>query len=297
MTATPLNDPADFPALYQAANTESLNSQKSFLRTFRVRLVALLVAAAGGAVAVPIWNIHLGAWVALAAFATALAAELVLAILKPDRIWYEGRAAAESAKTLTWRFCVGGENFEAELPSDTAEPRFLSELREILQDLRELDVNTPDHIAGQITDAMRAARNGSFLDRRELYKVGRIDNQRQWYSKKARWNAKRWRLWTVVTIVSEFVGLMLGVFIVAGAIEFDALGILAALAATVTAWVQAKQHQNLSTAYSITSQELASIYSEMDQASEAGWAKFVGQAEEAISREHTLWRASRGLRP
>ena len=60
---------------------------------------------------------------------------------------------------------------------------------------------------------------------------------------------------------------------------------------------EAKQHPNLATAYGIASQELASIATELATLpGEERWAAFVGQAEEAISREHTLWRASRGLR-
>ena len=44
----------------------------------------------------------------------------------------------------------------------------------------------------------------------------------------------------------------------------------------------------------MTSQELAAISGQVDwAATEAEWAHFVDQAEEAISREHTLWRASR----
>ena len=42
------------------------------------------------------------------------------------------------------------------------------------------------------------------------------------------------------------------------------------------------------------SQELAAISGQVDwAATEPEWAHFVDQAEEAISREHTLWRASR----
>jgi hypothetical protein len=66
----------------------------------------------------------------------------------------------------------------------------------------------------------------------------------------------------------------------------------------VTAWVQAKQYQNLATAYGVTSQELSSVASEVATLTdEALWARFVREAEQTISREHTLWRASRGVRP
>jgi conflict system pore-forming effector with SLATT domain len=44
----------------------------------------------------------------------------------------------------------------------------------------------------------------------------------------------------------------------------------------------------------VASQELSTISGQVDlTTTEEDWAHFVDQAEEAISREHTLWRASR----
>ena len=79
-----------------------------------------------------------------------------------------------------------------------------------------------------------------------------------------------------------------------GVLRVDLLGLASAVVAGGAAWVQAKQHQTLATAYAVTSQELSTISGQVDWAStEQEWAHFVDQAEEAISREHTLWRASR----
>jgi hypothetical protein len=96
--------------------------------------------------------------------------------------------------------------------------------------------------------------------------------------------------------VLEIAGLLGGALKAFGWISFDLLGFLAASAGGAMAWIEGKQHRNLATAYGIASQELASIASELAMLnSEERWAAFVGQAEEAISREHTLWRASRGM--
>ena len=77
-------------------------------------------------------------------------------------------------------------------------------------------------------------------------------------------------------------------------LRIDLLGLAGAVIAAGAAWVQAKQHQTLANAYAVASQELAAISAQVDWASgEQEWAHFVDQAEEAISREHTLWRASR----
>ncbi|KQP29325.1 hypothetical protein ASF38_00685 [Aeromicrobium sp. Leaf272] len=87
-----------------------------------------------------------------------------------------------------------------------------------------------------------------------------------------------------------------GLIVLLDVVRIDLVGLIAAGAATMTSWSQAKQYSTLATAYGITAQELATIKSEIDSVPESEWADYVGQAEEAISREHTLWRASRGIR-
>ena len=79
-----------------------------------------------------------------------------------------------------------------------------------------------------------------------------------------------------------------------GLIDFDALGILAAAAAAVLAWLQIKQHATLAQSYSHAAYELSTIGALIDSVqSEAEWGRFVNDAENAISREHTAWRARR----
>jgi hypothetical protein len=97
------------PGLFRAADKASLEAQRRFLMTSRLRLGFLVVAATAGAC-----SVYTRRGVDLAAVATGLA--LVGAILveiwlltdRPERAWYEGRALAELAKTLAWRFAIGG---------------------------------------------------------------------------------------------------------------------------------------------------------------------------------------------
>lgn len=292
-----LVDPEDFPALYQSANLASLKGQTRFLRYFRARLLALLVASLGGVVAWRVGGISPGAAVGVLAFMCALAVEFLLSVEKPERLWYQGRAAAESAKTLTWRFVVGGGAFEASKSLQLAQRQLIDELANLLQDLEGLNLIDSDTSSEQISAKMISLRALPFDERKDLYKRGRIEDQRSWYAKKAVWNAKRTHSWEIVVIVCEFCGILFGTLNVFGVLQFSLLGILSAIAAATVAWVQAKQHRNLSTAYAITSQELASIAAELDLVEgEEAWSSFVDHAEEAISREHTLWRASRGIK-
>jgi hypothetical protein len=261
-----------------------------------VRLGALLVAAFGGAVTLTTAaDFQIGGGLAFLAFACALGAELFMAMTSPHTAWYEGRAAAESAKTLAWRYMVRAEPFEVDIPDVDAQ--FLAQTRSLLQDLQSISLGPGVPGEHQISDKMRQVRALDFDERRQIYLDDRIADQQRWYSQKARWNDRRARAWVLVSIVLEVAGMVGGALKAFGWINFDLLGFLAVAAGSVTAWIEAKQHRNLATAYGIASQELASIATELTtMRSEERWTVFVGQAEEAISREHTLWRASRGLR-
>ncbi|WP_298744035.1 DUF4231 domain-containing protein [uncultured Microbacterium sp.] len=283
----------DFPALYRSADEESLGGQRAFAHCMRLRLVGLFVAAVGGALTSAEGIEWLGGLIAVAALLVALGAELYTITVRPDRIWYEGRAAAESVKTLAWRYMVRGEGFEDE--DTTVDARFETQLRDLFTDLDH--VPTADGEGGQISPLMRQVRAAAFHDRIGYYREFRVVDQLGWYSRKAKFNTRRLRQWTAATVVFEVVGIFAAALLWARVIDFDALGLVSALASSLTAWAQSRQYQTLSSAYSVTSQEVASVLSQLDSLkSESAWARFVGEAEEAFSREHTLWRASRGIR-
>jgi hypothetical protein len=95
----------------------------------------------------------------------------------------------------------------------------------------------------------------------------------------------------------EMLGVLAAVLKAVGTISGDLLAFAGAIVTAITAWLQTKQHRTLATAYAVAALELASVRSQIShQTTEADWARFVSDAEEAFSREHTLWKASRGLR-
>ena len=286
----------DYPALYQSADASSLTGQRRFLNATRVRLAGLVIAAAGGAFTASIGAVDVFGVLALVGFAGAIAAEAYILLTKPDRVWYEGRAAAESVKTLAWRYSVGGEPFPASLNEGVAVDLFLARLGEILQDLKDLNL-TPTLTANvQITAEMRRLRIGGFNDRRAAYGSARIEDQRSWYAAKATWNEVRAQRWSIAVVGFEIFGLAAGGVKAFTAVDVDLLGLAAAVAAVFTAWRHAKQYETLNHAYFVASQELASIASQVERhRDDDNWAQFVQEAEDAISREHTLWRASRGV--
>src|SRR5690606_41156173 len=72
---------------------------------------------------------------------------------------------------------------------------------------------------------------------------------------------------------------------------FDLAGILAAVLGAGSAWLAVRQYETLSRAYTFAATELSVIHERLAHADEESWAGEVADAEEAISREHTMWRS------
>ena len=290
---------SDLPPLYQAADTSSTEAQAHFFAATRFRLYGLTGAALFGLFtwrygASPVdWS---GVLAALC-FVMALVVEGFLYRAKPERTWYEGRAAAESVKTLSWRYGVGGEPFNVGVHEETyVDNLFLARLESLFDVIKNLDLVPPTSSEAQITPRMREARALPLAERRSIYEQGRVGEQQKWYQANADWNKRFADRWRGAMLVLEIAGVVFGVLKAIGAIEGDLLTFSGVVLAASTAWMQTRQYRTLATAYTVTALELASVRSKIaNQHTEAEWAKFVNDAEEAFSREHTLWKASRGV--
>lgn len=284
---------SDYPALFRAADTSAVNGQHRLLVATALRLIALVSAAVLGTFSVNVGRVDAAAVVAAAGLGLALVVEVYLLTERPDRQWYESRAAAESAKTLAWRFAVAGQPFGLnDVDERSAETLLLSRFSIILRNLHRLVAD--DQGTGlQVTEEMRAMRSRGLEDRRHAYRVGRIEDQSRWYSRRAKQHGRSVARWSVFLASMEAFGLIAAVLNAVGMLGLDLPGIVGAVAAGGLAWLQTRQHQQLATAYAIAAQELADIASRVEwPETEAEWAHFVDEVEEAISREHTLWWAS-----
>ncbi|MDP9846982.1 DUF4231 domain-containing protein [Streptosporangium lutulentum] len=284
----------DTPSLYRAADSASTSGQRRFLHATKTRLILLSLAAASAITSWRVGGTEVLALVSAVAFAGALIAEIYLALTKPEKLWYEGRAVAESAKTLMWRFMVGGAALGIKEPKLAAEDHLLSRYREIANDLPGLELIPTVGLSDQITEYMRKVRALHLKERMRYYIKGRLDNQIDWYGQRSRWNRKHATIWVTLLLMLELAGLIAAILRATGMLPIDIMGILSAVAAGGIAWVQAKQYQALAAAYAVAYHELAIIKTGASKVlSEEAWATYVAAAEDAISREHTLWRASR----
>ena len=290
----------EYPALFRVADTSANSGQHRLLVATALRLIALLSAAVLGTFSVNVGRLDLAAVGAAAGLGTALVVEVWLLTERPDRQWYESRAAAESAKTLAWRYAVAGQPFgladqghDHDHDQQAAEELLLHRFSTITGNLTGLVMPVDGAEGLQVTPEMRRMRALSLDERRQSYRIGRIEDQRRWYGKRARQHGRSVTRWSVFLAAMEALGLIAAMLGAVQLINIDLPGIAGALAAGGLAWVQTRQHQQLTNAYAIAAQELGHIESRIEWPStEIEWAHFVDEVEEAISREHTLWWAS-----
>jgi hypothetical protein len=299
MPEIPMLEDRDLPPIFHAADTSSVVAQERFITAVAIRLVGIVAA---GMFGLATWKAGKAPtdWagvIAALCFFSAVIVEIYLQRLRPERTWYEGRAAAESVKTLSWRYSVGGEPFNISTRSEKeTEALFLRQLDSVIDELRELNISPPSSAGSQITEPMRRLRSKSLDERKHEYETNRVAQQQEWYQRKANWNARRAWGWTVAMLIVEITGVVAALMKAVGSVDGDLLIFVGAVVAAMTAWLQTKQHQTLATAYAVTAIELASVRTRIGwQTNENDWARFVSDAEEAFSREHTLWKASRGV--
>ncbi len=301
-------DSRDFPALFVAADKTSLHYQRLYNWEVRLELSLLIVGALAGLVTIRAslggTNIDWAGAVAALAFFAGFLFQTIRLIQQPNRFWYGGRAVAESVKTVTWRYAVGGSPFmraEGDAPETDAARRVADQLlqKKLIDILRMQAKETPlalEMASEEITPAMRALRQRPLSERREVYKNGRIHDQQQWYARKAQFNQRRVGTWSSLLLILELGGATVAIAKMVGAIQLDLLGVFGTMIAAAATWLQLKQHQNLAQSYSVASLELLTILSTLeDQQTEEQWSTYVDSAEEAISREHTLWVSRQSL--
>ncbi|MFK4085189.1 DUF4231 domain-containing protein [Kribbella sp. NPDC020789] len=286
------------PSLFASADASSLEGQRRHIRGVIWRSRLAVLAAVGG---VASWRVgdrgfDLLAIVTMCSLLVLLAVEFRLKTGRADRAWYDGRAVAESAKSLTWRFAVRGVPFDRIDGNQSL--RFIGELAQLLRDV-QLEPVVLDAERPVVPGAVNALRASSLGIRKEVYIRDRIGDQQEWYAKQARINQSRAERWSIALLTVELAGIGAAAFKIVGWVSFDLAGVIAALIGVGAARLGVGQYATNARAYSFATAELAIVRARLEAVdcnsadAEASWSTEVGDAEEAVSREHTMWRASR----
>jgi hypothetical protein len=287
---------SDYPALFRAADAASLRAQKAYLRIIRWQSIFLIAGTALGAEAVRSRGVAL---LSAAIFLAGIALSVLLVVRNYEAVWYRTRAVAESVKTSTWRFMMRAEPFDSGLSQEAAETGFRTLLRKILGEHAHLSEHfgADAATAESITPSMLQARAEALEERKAFYRRYRIDEQRAWYAKKSAANHRAGRWWLAGLMVCQVLAIALVLVRIAyPQLEDWAVQTLAVAAASILTWMQLKRFRELGAAYGLTAHEIGILQGDIEQArDEQRFSSFVGDTENAFSREHTQWVARKDL--
>ena len=109
-----------------------------------------------------------------------------LKITKPEDVWYNGRAVAESVKTRSWRWMMRAEPYANTTDPDVVSKEFIADLKQIIEQNRSLgnaigaEAGTKSPISGK----MLTIRQLTFKQRARIYKKYKVDEQALWVLEK-----------------------------------------------------------------------------------------------------------------
>lgn len=283
----------DLPGLFQSADTASVKEQKKFFNGIFWYLTLLIVAALFAFFADdypnPIFKI-----VSTVLFLLTLFIMIWLRVSRPDDIWYNGRAVAESVKTRSWRWMMRAEPYLDCENIEIVRKHFVNDLKTILKQNESLigKLGISASVEDPISEKMITIRKLSLTDRFEFYRQARITNQALWYTKKSKFNKDRAERWFWTTVSLHGIAILFLLYNIYDPKAKLPIEVIAVAASSVLTWLQSRKHNELSSSYSLTAHEIVLIKSETNRIeTEEDLSEYIMNCENAFSREHTQWFA------
>jgi hypothetical protein len=291
-------DRISFPALYRCADDASSSGQKWYIRWVTINLLLLFAGALVGSIGLTeVESKRLANTITAIIFFGAVGVTILLATRRWEKIWYAGRAVAESAKSLTWKFACAADPFPSTMSYRESVELFTTSLKELLSEHKQLAplLAGPNATGEQITSYMEGLRNAAVGVRRDVYLAQRVNDQQLWYARKSAANRNFRNFWFCFLVLFQMAAggaaVLLAVY---PAFPWKAPAVFSTLASATVAWGAMKRYQELAQAYGLAAQELSLIAARATHIrTEAELARFVNDAETAISREHAMWVARR----
>lgn len=289
------------PGIYRSADEVAIKAQSSYFLATKWCLVLLVFGAAASSISPSqLLLASMLRWLSAIALLLSVILSFVVRLQRKDKVWFAARSVAESAKTLAWRYMTGAEPFSTGLDKRQTDQLFEGRLKDMLAQGKDILGEAGGALGDtpNISSVMRSLRVEPVTVRCDTYLECRIVEQKKWYASKAtasRELADKFFFW----VVSFQVLAVVLAFARAATpeLQINLAAPISALAAVLIAWSQLRRYQELAQAYSLASHELGVILSVAQHVtSEGDLSNFVGDAENAISREHTLWLARRDSR-
>lgn len=281
----------DYPALYRAASKASAAAQSGYLWCIRLYGVISVAAAA----LAHFHATHVAAIISLIFLLLGLGISALMAFYRYDSRWYRARAVAESVKTSTWRYMLRADPFSAGMGEESARKHFVGVLNQILKEHKSLSLELSGVLTGAqaISQFMNDVRARPLQERISFYQTARIEEQRSWYAEKSEKN-KRWgRFWFCTFVVIQMGAIVFAACQIAWpTVESFPIGTFGVAAAAILGWTLIKRFRELAAAYGMAALEIGFALEQIGGAKdESGFSQFVGDTENAFSREHTQWIA------
>lgn len=285
-------DSAHYPTLFRSADLAARNSQKMHFRLLRADIVCKVLGAAlaaGSAAWLDAWSVFVALGVLVAGTLIALASRS----RRYEEAWWGARAAAETVKSLAWRYMTRTRPLDA---SDTgrADNTLIDHLRETLKEARNVAAVLAEAMDGdaQITPQMREVRELDLDGRCSFFDEHRAREQQSWYADRAREHASAESAWFWLSFAAQILAASACLVGIHWPGAIGAVAVVTTAAASATTWSKARQFRTLASAYTVAAHELSLLRAQREHVlSERDLARWVNEIEEAISREHTLWRA------
>jgi hypothetical protein len=281
----------DFPALYQDANNTAVDVQNRFLLATK----CILLPSIAIGLSPNIFSRQPAIVIQILSSILVLVSSGYLLFGKPQKIWYATRALAESIKTISWRYSCRAEPFDGSDEEDTA--KFEKSVRELLKSNDEaasLRYNSQN--VDLITIKMKEIRVSSLLDRRNAYVTGRVDDQLNWYRRRSAFNNKHSKVWYTILIISSISALAISLVNLPRPTDVVSVDFVFAIPIAIFGWIQVKRYQELASSYALTAHEITFIRANfVRENTEDTFSKYVADAENAFSREHTQWYARKDV--
>lgn len=206
--------------------------------------------------------------------------------------WYDSRAAAESIKTLYWRYLVCGRPFGLGLTHEEADEILEQSIGEILTGLgRESEGPFVD---GETKVWAHQVRSSSLAERIDLYRQRRVEDQLSWYLKKSQDLRRRSRILAAVSFLCTLAVLVLAIVATVRSKPFQFNDPIFQIAVVTFGYAGIRQYSKDSRVYEFTASEIRNVHSELASIhSESQWDTLVDEIEKVFSREHVTWQTSR----
>lgn len=281
----------ELPDLHRAAGRLSDTKQRTFLWLVRGEYGFLLIAAV---LAMEFSDDPLYYVAYTVVLVAGLGVLLVRSLMRPEQQWYRARAAAESVKTMAWRFMMRAHPYEG-TDDVAARATFLAYLRQIVSTNKALAQGGFSTEVGseQVTASMRDVRSMALARRTEFYLEQRVKDQQAWYVRKAKGNRRAFKAWVTASVFAYGNAILLAVLRIAvPPWHHWPIEPLILFASFVIGWVQIKKHSELAASYTLTAAEIGLAKEEGQNIStEDAFSDYVNDTELVFSREHTQWVA------